>query len=173
APQKRREIFAAAERELVERHGALLHYSPVRWRYRFDWFGSTLRIFLSKSFVSGLDTSGERGPSPSPCFGPHRAAGSVGFCIRSGMTKITGEPRQRQIARVLASETAECKNRNHVAPPRLLLRVPPCRSRLRANAARLQFFGRGQARRPHQKNRGAEHEDRFAFAADFEIAAAT
>src|SRR5437773_3870435 len=51
-----------------------------------DWLGSTLRIFFKRSFVSGRDTSGERGPPPSPCFGPH-GTGSTGFWMRSGMKK--------------------------------------------------------------------------------------
>jgi hypothetical protein len=38
--------------------------------------------------VSGFDTSGERGPSPSPCFGSH-GAGVGGFCVLSGMLNTT------------------------------------------------------------------------------------
>jgi LysM repeat protein len=37
--------------------------------------------------VSGRETSGERGPPPSPCLGPH-GAGSTGFWIRSGIKKF-------------------------------------------------------------------------------------
>ncbi len=36
--------------------------------------------------MSGREMSGERGPPPSPCFGPH-GAGSAGFWMRSGMKK--------------------------------------------------------------------------------------
>ena len=37
--------------------------------------------------MSGRETSGERGPPPSPCLGPH-GAGSTGFWIRSGIKKF-------------------------------------------------------------------------------------
>ena len=32
APQQRRKILTRARKVLVERHGQLIHYSPVRWR---------------------------------------------------------------------------------------------------------------------------------------------
>src|SRR5436190_12325826 len=38
----------------------------------------------SRSYVSGLETSGDLGPPPSPCCGPH-GAGPTGRCVLSGM----------------------------------------------------------------------------------------
>jgi LysM repeat protein len=63
--------------------------------------------------VSGLEISGDRGPSPSPCFGPH-GAGSIGFCVRSGMQKIKakhgkGKLSAGTISRSLPEKAADAK----------------------------------------------------------------
>ena len=44
---------------------------------------------FNRSFVSGFETSGDRGPSPSPCFGSHGGAGFGGFCVLSDILKTT------------------------------------------------------------------------------------
>jgi hypothetical protein len=43
---------------------------------------------FKRSLVSGFETSGERGPSPPPCFGSH-GAGAGGFCVLSGILDFT------------------------------------------------------------------------------------
>jgi hypothetical protein len=51
---------------------------------------------FNKSLVSGFETSGDRGPSPSPCFGS-QGAGVGGFCVLSGMTDSTDFCDRKQI----------------------------------------------------------------------------
>ena len=53
----------------------------------------------SRSFVSGFDTSGDFGPPPSPCCGPH-GAGPTGRCVLSGMRGHYGaRPKKARPAR--------------------------------------------------------------------------
>jgi hypothetical protein len=59
---------------------------------------------FKRSLVSGLETSGERGPSPPPCFGSH-GAGAGGFCVLSGISRLYQSCRERQCAE-------ECGARN-------------------------------------------------------------
>ena len=42
-----------------------------------------MRMRFNRSFVSGFETSGDRGPSPSPCFGSQGGAGVGDFCVLS------------------------------------------------------------------------------------------
>jgi hypothetical protein len=56
----------------------------------------------SSFFVGGFETSGERGPPPSPCFGSH-GAGVGGFCVLSGMANTTDFEFGKQIKAVKAS----------------------------------------------------------------------
>jgi len=64
--------------------------------------------------VSGRETSGERGPPPSPCFGPH-GAGSAGFWMRSGIKKfkskiLESKPQSERRSTRLRSATARQAN---------------------------------------------------------------
>jgi hypothetical protein len=56
----------------------------------------------SSFFVGGFETSGERGPPPSPFFGSH-GAGVGGFCVLSGMANTTDFEVGKQIKAVKAS----------------------------------------------------------------------
>jgi hypothetical protein len=56
--------------------------------------------------VSGFETSGDRGPSPSPCFGS-QGAGVGGFCVLSGMTNITDFRDRKQIMIVECTKAQE------------------------------------------------------------------
>ncbi len=71
-----------------------------------------MRIFFKRSFVSGREISGERGPSPSPCFGAH-GAGSTGLSMRSGIVEIYEKsvlPQPERPARAeLASRLRRCQ----------------------------------------------------------------
>src|SRR5437762_11590736 len=71
-------------------------------------FGSTFRIFFNKSFVSGREMSGERGPPSSPCFGPH-GAGSTGFCTRSGMANNLRRTDKKASSRLSAGSACHWK----------------------------------------------------------------
>jgi hypothetical protein len=51
---------------------------------------------FNRSLVSGFETSGDRGPSPSPCFGS-QGAGVGGFCVLSGIRNTTDFRDRKQI----------------------------------------------------------------------------
>jgi len=69
---------------------------------------------FSRSFVSGFETSGDRGPSPSPFFGS-QGAGVGGFWILSGIPDCSDFRSWKQI--VIADSTcAPIPRRIHSCP---------------------------------------------------------
>src|SRR4029077_16310489 len=54
--QDRRKIFTRSRKVRIERQRRLVHYWPVRWRERFDWFGFTFRVFFNSVFCLGRAT---------------------------------------------------------------------------------------------------------------------
>ncbi len=66
--------------------------------------------------MSGLETSGDFGPPPSPCFGP-QGTGAAGFSVRSGMKKRYPECTGNANCRPACQRCARGAKLAHDSPP--------------------------------------------------------